>query len=308
MSERSPRPDLPITVFVHVHYAEIWEDMCAAIEQRLSIPFHLVITTSQPEQDIVVPRIPACRSVRVINTANQGRDILPFLRAVGDVADFEIGLKLHTKKSPQRADGAEWRAEILNSLLPRGDGLQQLVERLRADPRIGLVAPDGFCLGVKPWVLTNEPGMVSIMSILGVALTEDDLQDAYFAAGSMFWFRRQAITALTSSAVMGLFETEKGQFDGTIAHAMERLFPVEARRRGYVSMAVTALALSRPDMPAEELLDLAGLHADIPNRFFSGPYIAALDVTVRSSRLRAIMERLFLKIGRRQRDTQRSLR
>ncbi len=50
-----------------------------------------------------------------------------------------------------------------------------------------------------------------------------------FVAGSMFWFRVEPLVDLATQAMNrlgGLFEDEKGQYDGTAAHAFERFFGV----------------------------------------------------------------------------------
>ena len=270
------KANTPIAVFVHVHYPEIWEEISLRLVRWLKVPFHLILTSSRPTDGIVVPKATAILSTRVLRMENRGRDILPFLRALALTPEFDIGLKLHTKRSPQREDGALWRASVLSSLLPPGRRTGRIVQRLRADPRIGMVAPAGFCLSVKPWVLRNAPGMLSIMSARGAGLVESDLDDAYFAAGSMFWFRRPALAELASPALAELFETEDGQLDGTIAHAMERLFGVETRRQGYFSLAMPALTSSDPATPDAELLALARRHADVPSIYFPAPNVPAL--------------------------------
>jgi lipopolysaccharide biosynthesis protein len=270
----------PVTVLAHVHYPDIWRDMSALLSERLAVPFHLALTSSLPEAEIVVPRTPALLSTQFLRVENRGRDILPFLRSLAGTQDFEFGLKLHTKKSPQREDGALWRAELLESLLPPADGVVRMIRRMQSDHRIGLVTPAGFCLSVKPWILQNDAGLNRIMSALGADLGECDLENVFFAAGSMFWFRRSALLALTTPNLPALFEPEEGQLDGTIAHAMERLFPVEARRQGYVSLAVTALMSSDPRLSLTELLELARGHADVPSRYFPGPYVPALPLAI----------------------------
>lgn len=266
----------PIAVFAHVHYPDIWAEMAGVLAARIGLPFHLVLSSSHPEHQIVLPSTPNLVSTRFVPTENRGRDIRPFLEALSVTEDFEFGLKLHTKKSPQRADGRQWREEVLASLLPPRPGVEEIVARMQADRRVGLVTPAGFALSVKPWILVNAPGMEKVMHCLGHELTEDKLEHAYFAAGSMFWFRRPALASLAGDKVLALFEPEQGQFDGTIAHAMERLFPVEARRQGYASLSLPALMESTPSLPEEELRSLAKRHADIPSTYFPAPYRPAL--------------------------------
>ena len=281
------RPATPVTVFVHVFYPDIWQGISRVLAERLRRPFHLVLTTPHDPGGLAVPDTPQLLSTNVIPVENRGRDILPFLQAVAAAPPFEIGLKLHTKKSPQRDDGARWLQDVLDSLLPSPRRTGALVDRLIADGRIGLVAPAGFSLSVRPWVLVNAPGMNRVMAALGHALTGYDLENAYFAAGSMFWFRRAAVAALASEPVMRVFEPEEGQLDGTAAHATERLFPVEARRQGYVSLAVPALMASRRTMSDAALQNLARRHADIPTTYFPAPYVAALPAGRRLSGVRA---------------------
>ncbi|MBV8523269.1 MAG: hypothetical protein JOY71_14290, partial [Acetobacteraceae bacterium] len=267
------KSNAPVTVFVHVHYPDIWRNMSLLVSERMTIPFHLALTSSLPEAEMVVPSTPLLLSARFLRLENRGRDILPFIRSLAGTQDFEFGLKLHTKKSPQREDGALWRTELIESLLPPGDGVANIIQHMQSDHRIGLVTPAGFCLSVRPWLLQNTTGLDRIMSALGTDFSECHLENVFFAAGSMFWFRRSSLISLTSPNLPTLFEPEEGQLDGTIAHAMERLFPVEARRLGYVSLAVPALMASDPSLSSTELLELARSHADVPTRYFPVPYV-----------------------------------
>lgn len=303
MTDASATAKAPIAVFVQIYYPDIWREMSALLAERLTLPFHLILTSSCPQAEVVLPRTPALLSTQFLPVQNRGRDILPFLRAIAETHKFELGLKLHTKKSPQREDGAQWRAEVLNSLLPPARGADIIVARMRADQRIGFVTPAGFCLSVRPWVLVNAFGMHVVMSALGADLTDSTLDNVFFAPGSMFWFRRSALAELADRKVSELFEAEEGQVDGTIAHAIERLFPVEARRQGYLSLAVPALMSSSADMSLAELLELARRHADVPSRYFPGPYVPPLspaptrETLSRSVALLASIYRASLPVG-----------
>lgn len=264
----------PLVVFAQVHYPDVWRKMGTLLARRMSVPFHLVVATSHDPALIFRPRTRHMRSFCVQAVENRGRDVLPFLRALAETADFDIGLKIHTKKSPQRADGAQWLALLLASLLPSKRNVKTIVAKMAADPRIGFVAPHGFCLPVKPWVLQNGAAMQAVMADIGHTLSDADMADAYFAAGNMFWFRREALQSLAAESLPALFETEAAQLDGTIAHAMERVFPVEARRQGYLTIAMPALLASNPDQPAEDLVTATRLHTEEPNFLFPAPYVS----------------------------------
>lgn len=271
----------PVVVFAHVHYPEVWQGMARSLAERLHRPFHLVATTAGPEDAVALPRTDAMLSARVMRVENRGRDVLPFLRALPEAGAFDVGLKLHTKKSPQRLDGDAWRDAVLGSLLPIDGAAGTIIDAMRAEPRAGFVAPGGFALGVRPWVLQNGPGMAALAGGLGMTLADGavadaDMEDCFLAAGSMFWFRREALAGMAGDAVTALFEPEDGQLDGTAAHAGERMFPVAARRQGFVSLSVPALLLSRPEMDRDVLLALARRHADVPSTFFPAPYVAEL--------------------------------
>lgn len=246
--------------------------MSGVIAERMAVPFRLILTTSHHGERLAIPDTPNLASHHILHTANQGRDVLPFLRALAGEQGFDIGLKLHTKKSPQRGDGDRWRTDILNSLLPGQTGTRRIVRKLADDRRVGFVAPDRFCLPVKPWILENGDAMRRAMEAVAPTAPDAYMDGAYFAAGSMFWFRRDALAALASERLFSIFEPEMKQLDGTIAHGLERLFPVEARRQGFLTMPLSTLMASGPQTPADQMEAITRLEVAKPNPLFPSPY------------------------------------
>ena len=54
-----------------------------------------------------------------------------------------------------------------------------------------------------------------------------------FPVGNMFWARVDAVLPLFTNILLDNFPNEKGQADGTIAHAIERLWVYTAEYNGY---------------------------------------------------------------------------
>jgi lipopolysaccharide biosynthesis protein len=58
----------------------------------------------------------------------------------------------------------------------------------------------------------------------------------------MFWLRPAALRVLLDAHLEGAgFEAETGQLDGTLAHAVERVFCLAARSQGFATTSVAGL-------------------------------------------------------------------
>jgi lipopolysaccharide biosynthesis protein len=169
---------------------------------------------------------------------NRGRDILPFLTAMERTKfEFEFALKLHTKRSPHMIDGAEWRRMLIGDLLPR-NGCSEIVELFKRDPNIGFLSPDEHWVPIREFIGSNREGICRAAGRLGYDFCEREVETARFIAGSMFWFRKEALRPFVESDIRDLFEPESGQLDGTTAHAIERLFSYIGEANAFVSVNV----------------------------------------------------------------------
>ncbi|WP_019996340.1 rhamnan synthesis F family protein [Aureimonas ureilytica] len=236
-------------LFVHVFYADVWAEMAAEIAASFDRPFEVVVTCPNPALDIATVDSPHLVRQRRIDVENRGRDVLPFVRALREVGpNFEIGLKLHTKRSKHRDDGEAWRQHLTGTLLSHADGEHEpaALALMEAEPRIGLVAPAHHMLSLESRVGLNARALRRVADTLKMPLDLDALEADHFAASSMFWFRRSAFDPLLTPRLDALFEREKGQLDGTTAHALERLFARLAEEKGLIATAAEAVpALTR---------------------------------------------------------------
>lgn len=271
---------LPPVVFVHVYYPDIWQEMAAELAAAFDRPFGLVLTTCGSTASLALPRTPHLSFVRTIEVENRGRDVLPFLKALNglDLA-FDIGLKLHTKRSEHHDAGDAWRRFLTRSLLA-GTGTPDALTLMERLPALGLVAPAAHLLPLDRRIGLNGPALATLAPRLGLDGSPAALERHVFAAGTMFWFRKSALARFRN--LDDLFEVERRQTDGTTAHAAERLFAASVENSGFVAASMDAVpilhaicenAAALPDRTT--LAAIAAAEANVDNPF-SNPIATVL--------------------------------
>lgn len=236
-----------VAVVLHLYYCELLEEFCDYLTAIIE-PFDLYITTPF-EGDIskIINRTAIiAHSVTVVLFENKGRDIAPFvsLYRSGYLDGYLAVLKLHSKKSKYSSRGDEWRKQLLTSLV--GDSLViRRTLRMFEDSAVGLIGPHKYYLDHDEFWGANYNNVRRLLMTTG-GLEPSQAPELGFFAGSMFWFTPGAFRSLKDIPDDLLnFELELGQQDGTLAHAIERIFCSIARRAGY---KVTSLPLGDIDI------------------------------------------------------------
>ncbi len=234
----------PIAVFVHVFYLDVWQEIRTLLSQVLQRPFHLIVTTPHAAKAIETPDSPHLQHFQVIVCSNTGRDWKPFLQALKTCAlAFEIGLKLHTKKSTHKDNGDIWRKLLLDGLCGSATKIERYIGALQAQPNIGLIAPDGHLIPLGEFIGSNRDTLAALLRERGFELTDRDLAQGRFVAGSMFWFQKDALAhAVGTEPAEEDFGEELGQLDGTLAHAYERLVAPLAEKTGFLCLTASQAA------------------------------------------------------------------
>lgn len=211
-----------VAVVVHAYYPELWDELAERIE-RIPAPVDLIVTLVEGHSEVLGDRIVAqFPDAQLVITPNRGRDMWPFVRVLelGLIGDHDAVLKLHTKASVHRVDGAAWRAGLLDALCPAPDRIAWVLELLRSDRTVGMVAPAGAVLGAEFWGANGQ--LVDALAVRA-GIPAVDPRATWFAGGSMFWARPEPLLRLREAALtLDDFEYEAVAIDGTTAHALER--------------------------------------------------------------------------------------
>ena len=217
----------PVAIVLHLYYLNMWEEFAALLREQ-TFQFDLFVTLTQNaggEADVLKSRIEAeWPAARVWCLPNHGRDIFPFVYLVnsGVLAPYAAICKLHSKKSPHRSDGDDWRRDLTGGVLGDPAITQVRLARFLADPNAGFWVTDGqLYRGDAQWGV-NRPRAEELLARTGRILPP--VVPLAFPAGSIYWAKRAVIDALRALVLTPQdFEPEQALVDGTTPHAIERL-------------------------------------------------------------------------------------
>lgn len=219
-------------VVIHAWYMDAFDEILGSLIDS-GLDWRLVVTTTPEHADAVRARLDAFPMASEMDvTENRGRDILPFLRIANRLLDegVEVVLKLHTKQSAHLNNGDGWRHELIERLIG-GSRARNILDLFSKQSDLGLAAAEGHLLELDSYLGSNAENIGYLTLRMGVAdqTTNDD-----FTSGSMFWVRLEALRPLLDAHLdESEFEPESGQIDGTLAHAIERVFTLSVNAAGY---------------------------------------------------------------------------
>lgn len=220
-----------LAIILHLHYGDLLDDIAPYVD-NVEDGADLFVTVREGCYPEMAQRIHALWPDAVVASyPNHGRDVLPFLRVMSVVGGlgYSAICKVHGKRSKHRNDGDLWRDDVFSKLLGSPEKVRHCLALLGGD--VGLVAPGGHLLhGSTYWGSNAE--RVSELA-WRMRCSAKWVEDFYFPAGTMFWFKPEALKPLLALDLGAAdFEAEAGQVDGTTAHAVERLVGLSVLRSG----------------------------------------------------------------------------
>jgi len=231
----APPADPSVAVLCHIFHDEL-TPVLGRYLRNIPFPCHLFVSTDTAAKQAAIARSFSDWKngpVDVRLAPNRGRDIAPKLVAFADVYDrFEYVLHVHSKRSIHNARLHGWGEFLLENLLGSADVVRSVFEIFSSCPNVGLVSsqhfePVRFGLGWGDNFALAE----KLAARMGVSIGRTRRFD--FPSGSMFWARTAALQPLLDLRLaVDDFPPEQGQLDGTLAHAIERIYYFSCERAG----------------------------------------------------------------------------
>jgi lipopolysaccharide biosynthesis protein len=240
---KTPRPQYarPIALVAHAYYLDLLPEVVTCLDM-LPVSSDLIVTVPSALESEATGRLSGFERVKVVGVENRGRDIAPFLKLLSDglLDSYDVVLKVHLKRSLHLLDG-DIRRRMLFAALAGSRRRVDATLKLFENKTLGMAGWRPTWRGDVAYWMTNQARVDEISVAMGSAPRNSPA----FFEGSMFWVRPSALGPLRRLELRSAdFEEEGGQLDGTLHHAIERVFTIAVGIAGYSVSDLTGRTLA----------------------------------------------------------------
>lgn len=234
-----------VALVMHLYFEDLLEDSYRYVSSMPeSADIYLTTDTQQKKAAIekVFAKLP-CHKLEVRLIENRGRDVSSLLVGVKDVImQYDIVCFAHDKKTAQVKPGtigASFAYKCFENTLSSKAYVANVINTFVQNPRLGLLTPPepnhstffttiGFEWG------PNYDVTKKLAQELGLTVPMNVMMPPIAPFGTMFWFRPCAMKILYDKDWQYEdFPPEPNKIDGTLLHAIERIYPFVVQEAGY---------------------------------------------------------------------------
>ncbi len=236
---------------IGIHYHSFHMYLCQELLDYLhEFPsrFDLIVTVCRMQDIKLAERfftketIPNLDHLIVRFVENRGRDIAPWLVGTHDLqSNYDLFCHIQSKISNHWLYGDDWRFYLFDNLVQK-DAVIDILNFFEENQDLGCLFPAFYPKLKTHMINVNSPlagrnfevnCVHDLMQRMGFN-PEVLRQELLFSAGTMLWYRPQALKALFDlNLQVSDFPPEPIGINGTIAHALERLPALVCMRSGY---------------------------------------------------------------------------
>lgn len=235
-----------IALVIHIYFEDLI-DYC--YQYALSMPesCDIYVTTNASSKKAKIESVFAkgpWKNVQVIQIENRGRDVSALLVATKEfIYDYDYVCFMHDKKVGQldvSIKGESFSYKCFENLLKSRLFVKNVINTFEQNDRLGMMMPPppNFAdyyptIGKVDWG-ENFYNTVQLAHKLDIHIKMDQSKEPIAPLGTMFWFRPKALKRLYDKDwSYEDFPKEPNNADGTILHAIERVYPYVVQAEGY---------------------------------------------------------------------------
>lgn len=282
-----------IALMMHLYYPDL-VDCCFEYGKSMPAGSDLIVTVPNKKMEGEVRKkaeaLALFRKIKVIVVENRGRDVSALLVGCAPyISDYKYVCFVHDKKTTQLKPycvGESFAYKCFENNLGSRAYVKNIITTFESNPRLGLLTPPppnhgSFYQIVGSEWASNYENTLALATKLDLHVNIYWDKEPIAPLGTMFWFRVDAMKKLFDYAwKYDDFPKEPNRHDGTILHAIERIYPFVAQDAGYYSAW-----LMMEQFAQMEITNLQFMLREINLKLFANYYTTTLqDMTEKMSK------------------------
>lgn len=239
------KSDKKVALMMHIYYEDLI-DYCFKYARSMPMGTDIIITTPVEKTYEALERRKgelAEYQVKVLMIENRGRDVSSLLVACAPyLENYDYVCYAHDKKTKQMepyCNGLSFSYQCFENILGSPEFVKNIIYTFDDNPRLGLLTPpppthgNFYQMAASEWAGDYE-NTVDLAKKLGFQVNIKPDRAPISPLGTMFWFRPEALKLLVDYGwKYEDFPEEPNGTDGTILHAIERVYGIAAQAAGY---------------------------------------------------------------------------
>lgn len=297
-----------VALMMHLYYPDLVDYM---LDYARRMPEDADLIVSSPNKEtlrIFEEKTKGMKFGKIIALpmGNRGRDVSAVLVALKPyINDYRYICFVHDKKTVQTkpyANGRGFAYKCMECNLGSRTYIENIIETFERNPRLGMLMPPSpnhgnfYQIVGQEWA-SNYTNTLALGYKLKLNVNINPNKEPITPLGTMFWFRPEALRTLIDYPwTYEDFPKEPNGWDGTLLHAVERIYGFVVQHEGYypawvmhdhfASMEVTNLAFNLrelntallPKYPTGNLFDMTKTLRERMTLTWGSPRIAGLKM------------------------------
>ncbi|WP_200931610.1 rhamnan synthesis F family protein [Paenibacillus sp. Leaf72] len=244
--KRTTQGNANVALIMHLYFEDLIQN-CFEYAKAMPKEADVYITTNTEEKKKAILQVfdkLECNKLEVWVIANRGRDVSSLLVASKDIImNYDYICFAHDKKTAQikpYSVGESFMYKCFENILGSREFVENIIQTFEDNSKLGLLTPPPPNHGIYYSTIglewsNNFKNTKILLEKLGMKdIPMDGLKEPIAPLGTMFWFRSKALkTLIDYDWKYEDFPKEPNDMDGTILHAIERIYPYVAQHEGY---------------------------------------------------------------------------
>ena len=233
-----------VAIVMHLFYMDLLEES-AHYASMLPDDADIFVTTCKEENRPAIEKVFSALAqkteIRVIE--NRGRDVSSLLVGAADLQDrYDLICFYHDKKTKQVSPytiGQSFAYKVSECVLSSRAYVRNLIDAFERNPKLGLLTcpPPNHAAFLNTLAEEWGPNFDNTAALareLGIRVPMSPEHTPVAPLGTVFWYRTAAMKPLFRKQwAYEDFPPEPNDIDGTLLHAVERLYPFAVQEAGY---------------------------------------------------------------------------